>query len=288
MYQNNEYLRQYDWNRQLRAECDNCFGLCCAALYFSASEGFPIDKDAGRPCINLKQDFRCCVHDNLMEHGFKGCVAFDCFGAGQKVAQVSFGGHDWREVPKSAKQMFEVFLIMRQLHELLWYLTEALTLEPTKLIQGEIISMLNKIEQLTYLSPDFLMELDVAIHRANVDTLLLKTSELVRANARSGQKPHPGRQKNFKRGDDLAAADLRKIDLRGAYFRGACLIAADLRETDLNGADFIGADLRDADLRGADLTGSIFLTQAQVNTAKGDKNTKLPASLIRPAHWAIL
>lgn len=50
-------------------------------------------------------------------------------------------------------------------------------------------------------------------------------------------------------------------------------------------ADLIGADLRGADLSGADLTGSIFLTQAQLNAAKGDSATKLPAALTRPAHW---
>ncbi|HEX3011224.1 MAG TPA: pentapeptide repeat-containing protein [Syntrophomonadaceae bacterium] len=221
-----------------------------------------------------------------MENGFKGCVAFDCFGAGQKVAQVSFGGHDWREVPKSARQMFEVFQIMRQLHELLWYLDEALLLQPVRCIHDKIKSMFDKIEHLTHLNPDSIMELDVPEHRAEVNTLLLKTSEIMRADALSGQKSPFGRRKSFKRGADLAAADLRENDLQGAYFRGACLIAADLRGTDLSGTDFIGADLRDTDLRGADLTRSIFLTQTQLNSAKGDTTTKIPTSLIRPAHWA--
>ena len=274
--------------RNLRADCKNCFGLCCVALYFSASEGFPIDKDAGQPCLNLQPDFRCCVHKSLRERGLKGCLAFDCFGAGQKVSKVSFGGHDWRKVPESAKQMFKVFLIMRQLHELLWYLTEALTLQPARSIHGALRSMLGETERLTHLSPDYLMELDVAVHRADVNALLLKTSELVRAEARSGHNAHSGRQKNFGRGANLIAADLRKIDLRGANLRGACLIAADLRGTDLSGTDFIGADFRDADIRGADLTKSIFLTQAQVAAAKGDTSTKLPSQLTRPKHWGTL
>lgn len=269
----------------LRADCENCFSLCCVALYFSASEGFPIDKDAGQSCLNLQPDFRCSVHKNLSERGLKGCIAFDCFGAGQKVAQVSFGGHDWRKVPGTAKQMFEVFLIMRQIHELLWYLTEALTLPPARPIHGALSSMLDETERLTYLSPDALMELDVAAHRAAVNILLMKTSELVRAEARRGSKAHSGRQKTFGRASDLVAADLRRMDLRGANLRGACLIAADLRGTDLSGTDFIGADFRDTDLSGADFTKSIFLTQAQLNVAKGDTSTKLPLSLSRPKHW---
>ncbi|KZR60145.1 hypothetical protein A3781_08090 [Bacillus badius] len=40
-----------------------------------------------------------------------------------------------------------------------------------------------------------------------------------------------------------------------------------------------------ADLSGADLRGSIFLTQAQINAAKGSLNTKLPPALIHPPHW---
>lgn len=271
--------------RNLRADCGDCFGLCCVALYFSASEGFPGDKDAGQPCLCLQPDFRCGVHESLGERGLKGCLAFDCFGAGQKVSQVSFGGRDWRQVPASATQMFQVFLIMRQLHELLWYLTEALTLQPVRSIHGALRSMLDETERHTHLSLDAIVELDVAGHRADVNTLLLKASELVRAEACRGQKAHSGRRKTFGRGADLIGADLRKIDLRGANLRGACLIAADLRGTDLSGTDFIGADFRDADLRGADLSRGIFLTQGQLNAAKGDAGAKLPPSLMRPTHW---
>ncbi|MGH3324354.1 MAG: pentapeptide repeat-containing protein, partial [Streptomyces sp.] len=67
--------------------------------------------------------------------------------------------------------------------------------------------------------------------------------------------------------------------------RGARLVAADLRNADLRAADLIGADFRDADLSGADLTGSIFLTQPQLDAAKGDATTRIPGGLQRPAHW---
>jgi uncharacterized protein YjbI with pentapeptide repeats len=203
---------------------------------------------------------------------------YDCFGAGQKVAQVTFGGQDWRRAPRTAEQMFEVFPIMRQLHELLWYLTEALTLQPARSLHGEISLALDETERLTHSSPDSLMELDVAAHRRDVNALLLRTSELVRAEAR--------RQKKDRRGADLIGADLRGADLRGANLRGAYLIGADLRGADLRVADLIGADFRAADLRGADLTGSIFLTPSQLNAAKGDTDTKLPPSLSRPTHWS--
>ena len=67
--------------------------------------------------------------------------------------------------------------------------------------------------------------------------------------------------------------------------RRTLLIAADLRSADLTRADLIGADLRDTRLHGADLTGAFFLTQAQLNAARGDAATRVPATLTRPAHW---
>lgn len=272
--------------KDLRADCKNCFGLCCVALYFSASEGFPNDKAAGQPCVNLRPDFKCSIHKSLAERGFKGCIAFDCFGAGQKVSQVSFGGNNWRKVTESAETMFKVFLIVSQLQELLWYLSEALTLEATRSIHDDFRSMIAETERLTHLSPKLISELDAEAQRAKVNPLLLKTSELVRAEASHGPRRNSLKHRRaFGRGLDLIGADLRKKELRGENLRGAYLIAANLREVDLSGADLIGADLRDADLRGADLSKSIFLTQSQINAAKGDAGTKIPSALSRPAHW---
>ncbi len=280
------YTHNDKFNKELTANCERCFGLCCVALYFSSSEGFPMDKDAGKPCINLQGDFTCSVHKNLRNKGLKGCTAYDCFGAGQKVAQVTYGGHDWRQAPESAQQMFEAFLIMRQLHEMLWYLTQALTLQTDHGIQQEISSLLDETERLTLLDAYPLLALDVAEHRAKVNVLLQNTSELVRTKDRN-RKNAPSRNQNTNsRRLDYFGADLRKTNLRGADLRGSCLIAANLREVDLSGADLIGADLRDADLSGANLTNSIFLTQAQINTAKGDSHTKLPMVLVCPTYWS--
>ncbi|CAM5780448.1 MULTISPECIES: pentapeptide repeat-containing protein [Brevibacillus] len=270
----------------LQADCENCFGLCCVALPFAASADFAIDKHAGQPCQNLQADFRCGVHNSLRQMGFRGCTVYDCFGAGQKVSQVTYGGLDWRKSPKSAKEMFEVFPIMWQLHELLWYLSEALTLRPARPIRDELSQALDKTERLTNLDPDSILKLDVAAHRADVNKLLLRTSELVRADFLRSQRGSAGKRKTYSRGADLIGAKLRGADLRAANLRGAYLIAADLRGADLRGADLIGADFRDADIRGADLTESIFLTQPQINAAKGDASTKLPPSLSHPMHWS--
>nr|WP_307853919.1 pentapeptide repeat-containing protein [Streptomyces sp. RG38] len=261
----------------LQADCGSCFGLCCVALPFAASADFAVDKDAGRPCPNLRADFRCGIHAHLRQRGFPGCTVFDCFGAGQRVSQITFGGVDWRQAPHTARQMFDVFPVMRQLHELLWYLSEALTLPSARPVHDELRRALEKTERLAGGSAQELTGLDVPAHRGEVNALLLRTSELVRAKV-------TGRKKD-RRGADLIGAGLQGADLRGANLRGAYLIAADLSGADLRSADLIGADLRDADLSGADLTGSIFLTQAQLNAARGDTTTTLPPGLMRPTHW---
>ena len=261
----------------LQADCANCFGLCCVALPFARSADFAADKSAGQPCSNLQADFRCGIHARLREKGFPGCTVFDCFGAGQKVSQVTFGGTDWRQAPGSAPSMFAAFPVMRQLHELLWYVSEALSLASARPAHEDLRSALTRIEEISQGSAESLQELDMAALRADVNVVLLRASELARGKV-------PGRRKNH-RGADLTGASLACADFRGASLRGALLIAADLTKADLRSADLIGADMRGANLSGADLTGSIFLTQAQINAAKGDAATKLPPALSRPVHW---
>lgn len=281
-----KYTQGEKTTTELNIDCEKCFGLCCVALYFSASEGFPTDKEAGRPCINLQNNFICSIHKDLRTKGLKGCIAYDCFGAGQKVAQITFGGHDWHQDSKTATQIFKVFLIMRQLHEMLWYLVQAFSLHTDNLIKNKISLLLDKTSSLTYLDADSLLKLDINEHRKKVNVLLKNTSDLVRSKALSSKNDSRKRQKfNTPRSDNFGA-DLRKTNLRGADFRGACLIAANLSGADLSGADFIGADLRDANLNGANLTESIFLTQGQINAAKGNSHTKLPISIIHPKYWS--
>jgi uncharacterized protein YjbI with pentapeptide repeats len=259
--------------RDLSADCANCFGLCCVAPAFSASADFAIDKKAGRPCPNLEEDFRCGIHTRLRRSGFKGCTVYDCFGAGQKVSQVTFAGRDWRRHPETAALMFAVFPVVRDLHELLRYLTEAMALPAARRLHAELADARDSIEALTRESPQKLGEVDVAGHRARVNVLLRRAAGL----ARGAGEDHSGA--------DLIGARLRDADLTGASLRGARLIGADLRAADLTRADLTGADLRDADVRGADLAGAIFLIQSQLDAARGDARTRIPPALARPAHW---
>ncbi len=269
----------------LQADCMNCFGLCCTALNIVASSDFAINKASGTPCPNLKSDFRCQIHSSLREKGFKGCTVFDCLGAGQMVSQVTFNGQDWRENPQIAEKMFRVFPVMEQLYEMIAYIAEALSYKVTPSLYGKLNAQLDQLESLTQLDADALLSLDINIYRLPVNELLLETSEHIRHFLISNLSVAKNTRKHSFRGINWIGKKLKGKDLRATDLRGAYLIAANMQLTDLRGVDFIGADLRDADLSGANLSTSMFLTQMQVNSAKGDKETILPSYLKRPSHW---
>ena len=261
----------------LHADCGRCVGLCCVAPAFAVSADFAIDKPAGRPCPNLGAGHRCAIHSELRVRGFPGCAAFDCFGAGQKIARVTFAGRDWREGPDTARRMFAAFAAMLRLHQALWYLTEALELPHAVSLRGPLRDALDRTERLTMEQAENLERADVDAHRAEVDGLLRRASELERA-------ANPGARLDLE-GVDRLGAEMAGSDLRGANLRGVLLVGADLSGADLRWADLIAADMRGADLSGADLSESLFLTQPQVDAARGDDRTRLPDALVRPSHW---
>ena len=260
---------------ELVADCGSCFGLCCVALAFERSADFPVDKDAGEPCVNLDDAFGCSIHADLRSEGYRGCTVYDCFGAGQQVSQTTYGGVSWREAPGTSAGMFAALPVMRQLHEMLWYLTESIERDDARSLRAELAALTERTRAITGLDADGLAGVDLPAHRAIVGPLLQRTSELVRASHRGPD--HQGAQ--------LLGARLRRADLRGANLRGALLIAADLRQADLRTSDLLGTDLRDARLEGADLTDCLFLTQSQVGSARGDVATLIPSALRRPVHW---
>lgn len=269
----------------LKPDCSNCFGLCCVALYFSVQDGFPTDKRAGIPCPNLEENYLCSVHKKLETLGLKGCIAYECFGAGQQISQVTFKGRSWKIDSESKNQMFEVFLIMRQLHEMCWYLTQALSYNLESSLCEEISQVLSETVCITKYPPQSLLEFDLEKHRGKINTLLRKTSKLVQSEIRCRKQIKNKTEKTSKMMKDFFGRDLRKKDFRCTDLDGACLIAANLEGADLSGTNFIGADFRDANIKGANLSESIFLTQSQINVAKGNTNTKLPIMISMPKHW---
>ncbi len=275
-----------EWRlRVLKSDCPGCYGLCCVALHFSASEGFPLDKAPGKPCPHLMADFKCEVHDSLVARGYKGCIGFDCLGAGQRLTGVTFPSQSWRAAPKLSRPMFEAFVVMRHLYELLWYLSEALERCEGKRLRRALQEALIETDSLTFLDPEALVKIDVNALRAGANEFLIEVGEQVRGIYGNGKAAPQSVRQRLGRYADLAGVKLGAMNLKGANLRGAILIASDLSHSDLSGAELIGADLRDANLCGANLANALYLTQAQVNSAKGDRETQLPEILDRPVHW---
>jgi hypothetical protein len=259
---------------ELRADCARCAGLCCVVPALTRSADFAIDKPAGQPCPNLRDDHRCGIHASLRAKGFPGCTVYDCFGAGQQVVQVTFGGS--LPSPSVRAQMFAAFEVLRPLHELLWHLDAARSFPAADSVRPALDALFARVSALTTGSAEALAGVDVGTERAAADEPLREASRLARAGT-------AGRD---LRGADLMGKKLRNASLVGADLRGAYLIGADLRGANLDRADVIGADFRAADVRGANLATTLFLTQPHVNAATGDAATRLPAGVDRPPHWA--
>lgn len=114
------FMRRAD----LVADCASCAGVCCVAGSFEASEDFAIDKAAGIACQHLTEERRCAIHAERARRGYPGCTVFDCYGAGPRVTRAFAEGRG------SERQRDAVFLVSRELHELLWLLTESAKICP--------------------------------------------------------------------------------------------------------------------------------------------------------------
>ncbi|TNM68469.1 pentapeptide repeat-containing protein [Streptomyces sp. NP160] len=262
-----------DSRSALRADCGRCAALCCVLPAFSRSADFAVDKPAGTPCPHLRADARCGIHARLVPSGFPGCVAFDCFGAGQRAVQVVFGQRPGgppapADLLTEAPDLPGVLAALRGLHEVLWHLTEAQSLLLPGPLRDEVAALRERVEQLARTGREELAAVDVGEQRRAAGPLLEHASRALRAEV-------PGRTARH-RGADLSGRRWRGARLRGADLRGALLLGADLRGADLRRADLLGADLRGADVRGADLTGALFVTTAQLDAARGDASTRLP------------
>lgn len=256
---------------ELEADCSRCSGLCCVLLPYRRDAGFGADKPGGVPCHHLTPADRCGIHEVLRERGWSGCAAFDCFGAGQHVTQVTYGGTSWRDLGDLG-EMAAVLSSVRRIHEMLAYLAEAGRRSP----EPRADALRRRLLVLRDATPVELLTADLEELHEAVGEALDAASARVRG---AGSGPDLART-------DLSGHDLRGRDLRAARLRGATLIGADLRDLDLGAADLLGADLRGADLRGTRLGDALFLTRPQLASARGDGRTEVPEGLRRPGHWS--
>ena len=260
----------------MKSDCSKCSGLCCTALYFSKIDGFPKDKDSGQPCTNLLKDYRCKIHSQLEKQKMKGCIGYDCLGAGQQVTQVIYQGKTWNDIPNQSTEIFDVFIIVFQLYQIRYYLIEAMSLISAKPLVKSIQCLIEENIKMCHYRPNSILSVDLEQYRLRANHILKQVCKLLFQSIHSEKKKVPANflGGNFK-GQDMSGADLST----------KLLIAANFEKCLFNGTIFLGADTRDANFSNADLSEAVFLTQGQVNSAKGNRNTKLPYHLDYPSTW---
>jgi hypothetical protein len=210
--------RRPDPRDSLRADCSRCFALCCVVPAFTASADFALTKAAGAACPNLAAGDRCTIHPQLRDRGFAGCTAYDCFGAGQQVSQVTFGGRDPRAGDGPARLLAGVFPAVRAVHEMLWYLTEALTLTAAAPLRDAIAAASARIEVLASGGPAELAGLDPGAVRRDAGPLLEE-------GRRRGQ-PHRSPRVAGRRSCAVARTCLGRICAAPTHGRSTCAAPA--------------------------------------------------------------
>lgn len=261
----------------LHIDCAACSGLCCVALFFMKADGFPENKVSGKACSHLKKDFCCDIHQELSSKKMRGCLSYDCFGAGQKTTQSYSSNVDWQSYPQQKEAIFDTYTKMFQIHQMRWYLVEAQLLISAKSLSQEVNALLLDNIQISNMKPDEIIRFDLTIYQNKVNSLLRKVMEFVAIQHHF--KVVPNRKMN------QIGKNFKGMDLSGSDFSTTLLIGANFQNSNLYGVNFIGADIRGANFANADLSEAIFLTQGQLNSALGNLSTKLPPMLEYPNSW---
>lgn len=202
----------------------------------------------------------------------------DCFGAGQKITEGLFWPPDWNTISRAdADLIFQSFLNVMQLHQILWYLSEASMLNLPQKERSQICRLLDEGATLEKTAPETLLTTDIDAFREKVNALLKNVCREIHERLRPGDPSKPG--------GNYMGKNMKNKNLSGTDFSMSLLIAANLEGACLYGANFLGADMRDTNIKNADLSQSLFLTQIQINSAKGNSSTKLPPYLKLPSVW---
>ncbi len=169
----------------LAADCGRCRALCCIGPGYARSADFAHTKPPGTPCHHLTDSW-CGIHPRLRELGYPGCVAYDCFGAGQRAVA--------RNEDAPLAEALTMFEVLQPLHEMLWYLTDLAALDEDPALHA----MLRRVGALADEPP---AGLDVEAVQAEAAPVLRAASLRVRRAAGRPVVDHVGA--------DLAGADLR-------------------------------------------------------------------------------
>lgn len=207
----------------------------------------------------------------------KGCIGYDCFGAGQHVTQCIYEGETWQTSQEQSKEIFDVFVIIFQLYQIRYFLEESRIVIPAKELWSDIENLINENDVLCNSTIQSILDIDIEGYRNKVNVLLKQVCASIIMSFK-----HNNNKKNLT---EFLGKSFKKRDMSGLDLSMKLLIATNFDSCIFDGTIFLGADTRDANFSNADLRESVFLTQGQINSAKGNRSTKLPKHLDYPVTW---
>lgn len=172
----------------LVADCTRCAALCCVWSAFEASDDFAFSKPAGVTCRHLQRDHHCAIHDQLAGRGLRGCAAYDCHGAGPRAT------HLFAATRLTDRQRHDAFLVVRDVHELLWLLAGAAALCPGSQpdLAAELARAIAALDALAGGPAAAILEAELAPHRAATRQLLHRLRIALAGSPASGSPCRPG------------------------------------------------------------------------------------------------
>ena len=239
---------------------------------FSRASGFGVNKASGAP-VPPPRARRPVRHPRHPARGrLAGVTVFDCFGAGQQVSQVTYGGVSWRE-HDDLGEMAAVLSVMRQLHEMLAHLDRGRAAArpgvPRRPPRPARRAARRRRRTSCWPSTSTSCATRSATcwrgQRARAGRWAGRIDLARRRPGRQG----PARHRPARRGAARRPADRRRPARRGPH-RGRPARRGRARHRRAR----------------RDLAGALFLTQPQLNAMRGDAATRLPGGLARPGHWA--
>lgn len=204
-------------------------------------------------------------------------MAYDCFGAGQFVTRHLKSAPNWLTISsQEADEIINFYLAVMRVHQTLWYLTQCIILQLPQSEKQQAKSLINE-------GRAFLEKPCITLAGLNTQPFCEQANQYLKHICALYQKNSS--KTSDKQTKNYMGKNMKRKNLEGKDFSMSLLIAANFEQANLSGANFLGADMRDTNLCNTDVSQSLFLTQIQINAAKGNKNTILPPYLHKPEAW---
>jgi len=167
-------------------------------------------------------------------------------------------------------------MIIFQLYQIRYFLEESTKIIPAKVLWNDIEKLIIENKALCNYNTKSILDIDIDSYKNKVNIIIKQVCNFVIKTSNNSDNVMIS---------DFSGKNFIKRDMSGLDLSMKLIIASNFDSCIFDGTVFLGADTRDADFSNADLRDAVFLTQGQINAAKGNRNTKLPKHLYYPITW---